>query len=126
MGAACGPDGRWGEELLENMTFSWFYCPLIAHAMGHGAVFPAFPSASPRFAAWIDVIADTIANMPGNPAWHNIADARGHVDAAFQERMQDVMETLGYMDELNAMNVYALRTAEEACEALNAAGMPHV
>ena len=125
MGAKRDPRSRrWGVLLRERMTFSWFYVPLIAHAMRHGHRHPAFPAAHPRCAKWIAaiVIAITERERP-NLRFEDVVTEEGgaYVRPDFQVAVQRHLEGLEMYTELNSMNLYAEETAQAACTAANAA-----
>ena len=105
------------------MTFSWFYVPLIGHAMRQGHRFPAFPAADPRFAQWIEAISTAIAEME-SPAlrFEDVVTEVGgaYVRPDFQVTVQAHLEALQMYQDLNGMNLYAETTAKAACDGANA------
>ena len=119
MGARRDAAGRLGVHVgggeLE-MTFTWFYGPLIGHAMGQGHLFPDFPAQEPQYVAWVADVHQVILGMPGGqPLWEAIIDRGHHVSAAFQNQVQHAMEWQ-LMEELNA---YASGVAHHACQVYN-------
>jgi hypothetical protein len=98
---------------LSNMTFSWFFVPLIAHALDAGDRFPAFPAAEPRTAQWIQAVAHIIPTIPGGPhTWQTVRQGMDYVPADFQDAVQDALVNSGHTQLLNAMNSYAVALAE--------------
>ena len=116
-----GADGLYRTERIQwEMTFSWFWCPLIGHAMGEGRQFPAFPvTSNPRFQAWVADIRNVISVT--NKRFRDIINRDRHPSAAFQEHVMGLLEANGLFDTLNGANNYALETAVAAATEYNSA-----
>ena len=112
---------RWSID--DEARFSWMWCPLIAHALGQGALFPAFPIADPFYAESVQQVALALALLDEAPVeWAAIVDVPGtdHVSAAFQERVQAAMKANDQIDAVNDINMRAVTLAQATCAAANA------
>ena len=112
---------RWSID--DEARFSWMWCPLIAHALGQGALFPAFPIADPFYAESVQQVALALALLDEAPVeWAAIVDVPGtdHVSAAFQERVQAAMKANDHIDAVNDINMRAVTLAQATCAAANA------
>lgn len=123
-GLACGgkgPDGLYRVETLRHdMTFSWFWGPLIGHAMGKGHLFPEFPVATqPRFRVWVENVRLAIQGMDAVPSWESILDGPRHPNQRFQEVVFTQLMTNMALETLNEANAYALEAAEAAARRYN-------
>ena len=112
--ASLGPQGH-----VNHNTFSWLYVPVIAHALGHGHLYPLLPSHDPMVAAWVAALQTTFAANGVDWAWatQHSADST-YVDADTQEWL---LELPGLQVVAQQMVLYGVQQAQHAAFQLGAA-----
>ena len=106
---------------------AWLHHPLIAHAMGAGHLYPAFPVSSvPRLSVFIDLIRGVINTLPTGihnaRTWDDVTDrlygSNRRVITVFREMVIAQM-AISHPDESAEMIEFGRQTAVRECQARN-------
>lgn len=83
--------GRAG--VYQEQTFSWYFVPLFAHALGQGHLYPDFPANELPVSGWLPLIQAALAADGQYHTWAAVADPAQptYIPADTQQAMVDVL-----------------------------------